>query len=512
MANASEKLAQSLSVLKRIQDSGKIALRAGDMGRTHRERLLKNGFIQKVMKGWYTSTRPGEAPGESTSWHICFWGFCSDYLNSRFRRSWCLSPEQSLSLHTGNWTVPRQLVVRSPKGSNKPTGLLHGTSILDLRLGLPADDEVTEISGEGFSGLRIMTLPAALTCCAPSLFAVRPLELRLALSMINDASDILPGLLEGGRSTVASRLAGAFRNIGRDGVADAIIDTMRSAGHAVYESDPFEEKTGLFFGAREVSPHINRVRMMWAGFREDVIKHFPKAPQSAVDTDTYLRRIDDIYAVDAYNSLSIEGYRVDVELIERVREGRWDPDGADKENRDALAARGYWQAFQAAKLTITDVLEGENPSEAVSDDFGKWYRELFGPSVAAGIIPVAELAGYRRVQVYIRGSMHVPPAHESVRELMPAFFDLLRNEKSPEARVVLGHFVFVYIHPFLDGNGRMARFLMNVMLAAGGYPWLVIPVKKRGRYMEALECASVGPNIVPFTKFLAELINRSILE
>ena len=509
MASASEKLARSLFVLKGIRDSGKIALRASDMSRTHRERLLKNGFIQMVMKGWYIPARPDEAPRESTSWHISFWGFCADYLNSRFKRSWCLSPEQSLSLHTGNWTVPRQLVLRSPRGSNKPTGLIHGTSVLDLRLKLPEENDITEISGEGFKGLRIMTLPAALIACAPSLFAVRPLELRLALSMMNDASDILPGLLEDGCSTVAGRLAGAFRNIGRGGVADAIIDTMRSAGHTVYESDPFEEKTGVSFGAREVSPHVNRVRMMWAGFREDVIRHFPKASRLAVDIKTYLRRIDDIYAADAYNSLSIEGYRVDVELIERVRKGKWNPDGADKEDRDALAARGYWQAFQAVRLTIIDVLEGKNPGEAVADDFGKWYRELFGPSVAAGIIGAAELAGYRRVPVYIRGSMHVPPGHESVRELMPTFFDLLRNEESHEVRVVLGHFVFVYIHPFVDGNGRMARFLMNVMLAAGGYPWLVIPVERRGRYMEVLEGASVGRNIVPFTEFLAELIKRN---
>ena len=130
--------------------------------------------------------------------------------------------------------------------------------------------------------------------------------------------------------------------------------------------------------------------------------------------------------------------------------------------------------------------------------------------MAAGIIGAAELAGYRRIPVYIRGSMHVPPAHESVRELMPAFFDLLRNEKSSEARVVLGHFVFVYIHPFVNGNGRMARFLMNVMLAAGGYPWLVIPIEKRGPYMETLEDASVGRNVVPFTKFLAGLIRRNL--
>jgi Fic family protein len=59
---------------------------------------------------------------------------------------------------------------------------------------------------------------------------------------------------------------------------------------------------------------------------------------------------------------------------------------------------------------------------------------------------------------------------------MPAFFDHLREEEHPGVRTVLGHWVFVYIHPYLDGNGRMGRFLMNVMLASGGYPWTVVPV------------------------------------
>ena len=58
---------------------------------------------------------------------------------------------------------------------------------------------------------------------------------------------------------------------------------------------------------------------------------------------------------------------------------------------------------------------------------------------------------------------------------MPAFFDLLGEEKEPSVRVVLGHFIFVYIHPYMDGNGRLGRFLINVMLAEGDYPWIVVP-------------------------------------
>ena len=81
---------------------------------------------------------------------------------------------------------------------------------------------------------------------------------------------------------------------------------------------------------------------------------------------------------------------------------------------------------------------------------------------------------------------------------MPAFFNLLRNEEHPAVRIVLGHFIFVYIHPYFDGNGRMGRFLMNVMMASGGYPWTVITVDKRDEYMNALEQASVNRDIVPF--------------
>ena len=77
-------------------------------------------------------------------------------------------------------------------------------------------------------------------------------------------------------------------------------------------------------------------------------------------------------------------------------------------------------------------------------------------------------------------------------------------------RIVLGHFIFVYIHPYFDGNGRMGRFLMNVMLASGGYPWTVIPVQRRNEYMDALEAASVNGNIEPFATFLGGLVRDNL--
>lgn len=505
MATPTDKLAASLAVLKELQDQGQVALRASDMSRTHRERLLKGGFIKEVMKGWYVPSRPDELAGESTSWYASFWAFCASYLESRFGDKWCVSAEQSISLHIGNYTVPRQLLVRSPRGNNKPTGLIHETSIFDVRLELPSviDREVKD-------GVRLYKLSAALLGCSQAQFAAWPTEMRAALSMVQNASELLSRLLDGGHSKIAGRLAGAFRNIGRERIADDITDAMRAAGYTVTESDPFEDQSPIVFGAREISPYVNRMRMDWARMREDVLRVFPKPSGLPSDATGYLKQVEEAYPNDAYNSLSIEGYKVSAALIEKVRSGKWNPDNNknDQDQRNALAARGYWQAFQAVKQSIKKVLSGQNAGRIADRDHAGWYRELFGPSVTAGILRAADLAGYRNGPVYIRRSMHTPPNTEAVRELMPSLFELLQQESEASVRVVLGHFMFVYIHPYMDGNGRMGRFLMNLMLASGGYPWTIVPLERRNDYMAALERASVDGSIKPFAKFLAELVRN----
>ncbi len=505
MPAPADKLAESLAILKELQDQGRVAIRTSDLTRTHRERLIATGFIREVMKGWYVPSRPDDPTGESTSWYASFWAFSAAYLSERFGDKWCLSPEQSISLHTGDWTVPKQLLVRAPKGGNKPTELLFGTSIFDVRLEVPPPADIAVLGG-----MKLYTLPAALIACAPSYFPAHAFTLRTALAMVSDASQVLGRLLDGGRSKVAGRLAGAFRNIGREQIADNIVGTMQSAGYTVNETDPFGAISPLPFGPRDTSPYVNRLRLSWAVMREDILKTFPAPPGLPKDPDAYMKQIEEIYVADAYNSLSIEGYKVNAELIERVRSGNWNPDSikGDKDHRDALAARGYFQAFQTVKQSIEKVLQGENAGTVADKDHAAWYRELFGPSVSAGILKPSDLAGYRNGPVYIGRSLHIPPNPEAVRELMPMFFELLGQENEPAVRVVLGHFMFVYIHPYFDGNGRMGRFLMNLMMASGGYPWTIIPLERRTDYMSALEAASVEQNIKPFSQFLSELVSK----
>src|ERR1035441_3229332 len=201
MPAPSEKLAQSLEMLRKLQSStGAAAIRSRDLTRTHRERLLANGFLQGVIKGWYIPSRPDEVKGESTAWYAFFWRFCAAYLQERFGTEWCLSPEQSLSLHAGSWTVPRQLVVRSPRARNKVTSLPHGTSLLDLRAALPAaeDRAVKE-------GMRIFSAESALVACSPNYFSSHSTDVRAVLPIIRDASGLLARLLQGGNTVIADR-------------------------------------------------------------------------------------------------------------------------------------------------------------------------------------------------------------------------------------------------------------------------------------------------------------------
>jgi hypothetical protein len=507
MATPAEKLADSLQELKALQDQGVVAIKSEMLSRTHRERLLKNKFIEEVYKGWYLAVPPAFNEGDSTVWFSNYWEFCVQYLEDRFGEDWCLSAEQSLMLHAGNTTIPSQLIVRSPKANNASTSLPYSTSLFLLKANLPDKNE--HLVNQG---IRMYSLPAALVRCSPSTYTQNPLDVRTVLSLVNDASEILALLLNGGHSVIAGRISGAFKNIGKEKIANTISETMIKAGYDSRVSDPFESQTHSLFSSRIRSPYEGRIKLMWMEMRETIIKQFPSEPGIPSDITSYIRSVEDIFITDAYHSLSIEKYRVTPEMIEKIRAGNWNSETnkTDSQQRDAMAARGYWDAFNSVKKSVKKILEKSNPGQVADEDHGEWYRELFGPSVVAGLLKPSDLSGYRNHQVYIGNSMHTPLNKEAVRDAMPVLFQLLEEEPSAAVRAVLGHFVFVFVHPYMDGNGRMGRFLMNAMLASGGYPWTVIPVEQRDSYMYALEQASTKQTIAPFTNFLAQLVDSGM--
>ena len=510
MAPPNEKLAASLAQLRELQKDGGRVFESKNLARVHRERLLKNGFLRQVIQGWLISTGPDVDKGDTAPWYASFWEFCSRYCDRRFGTNWNLSPEQSLMLHAENNVIPTQVVVYAPKGTNNARPLLFGTSIYDLKqnkkqVPTPADITIKD-------GLRLFSPAASLVRVPEAFFARSPAEAQIALTSIRDASEVLSRLLDGGHSAIASRLAGALRRIGRPGLADDVVKTMKAAGYEVRESDPFAPQQALALLKPGTAPAVGRILAMWNSARAHVLEFAPPAPGLPTSKDTYLNFVDEIYKSDAYHSLSIEGYTVTSELIERVRSGHWDPERnkTDHESLNALAARGYWEAFQIVKDSVARLLDGAQPGRLARDAHRDWFRALFQPAVAVGHVRPGALAGYREHPIYIKGSRHVPPRWESVPDAMTTLFDLLENESEPFVRAVLGHWLLGYIHPFFDGNGRIARFLMNAMLASGGYPWTVIRVDDRADYMRGLEEASVEGNVRPFANFIADRLHGSL--
>jgi hypothetical protein len=504
MAAPNEKLAQSLAELAKLQAQGARVIRSAQLSRTHKERLIKGGFLDEVFKGWYLPSRPGEHLASTAAWFAGMRNFISGYCDHRFGGDWHLSPEQSLQLRSGERALPRQLQIWTKAGHNQLVALPHGCSLFLYRAPrvLPSKAEPDE------GGLRLVELAPALVAVGAGFFQQQTLAARIALSLVEDSAELLTVLLNGSHSVVAGRLAGALRALGRAVHADNIVSTMKSADYVVIETSPFDVIPPALPGGRPESPYVQRLRLAWANMREVVIGNLPAPSALPTDINATLKELEDRYVSDAYHSLSIEGYRVTPELIERVRSGKWDPDGPDKGARDAMAAKGYFQAHTEVAAFIKRELSHANPTYALRDPLGSWHRALFSPSVQAGLLKSSDLAGWRNDQVYIRGAMHVPLPKEAVRDCMPVLFELISAEQHPGVRAVLGHFFFVYIHPYMDGNGRLGRFLMNAMLVTGGYMWTVVPVEQRKQYMDALEEASTGHDIAGFSAFLGQLIRE----
>ena len=123
-----------------------------------------------------------------------------------------------------------------------------------------------------------------------------------------------------------------------------------------------------------------------------------------------------------------------------------------------------------------------------------------------------QLGIYRKVQVFIRGVEWLPSKPEEVASEMAKLLSWYTKNKDKLHPLILSaylHVTFEMIHPFVDGNGRVGRLLMNFILHKNGFPMVNIPHKKRYQYYELLETAQVNGNLKPFIEFLYKLIIES---
>jgi Fic family protein len=119
---------------------------------------------------------------------------------------------------------------------------------------------------------------------------------------------------------------------------------------------------------------------------------------------------------------------------------------------------------------------------------------------------------YRKNNVIISGASHVPPDFTQVPDLMESFIETYKSnfiKLHPVEKAARVHVDFVKIHPFIDGNGRTARLLMNLELMKSGFPPVILPVEKRLSYYEFLDLAHTKNDYQPFLKLIAEIVKES---
>lgn len=120
-----------------------------------------------------------------------------------------------------------------------------------------------------------------------------------------------------------------------------------------------------------------------------------------------------------------------------------------------------------------------------------------------------QIGKYRECQVYIRGADFIPPKPSEVEKEMRRLINWYKRNKNKLHPVIIAayfHSAFESIHPFVDGNGRAGRLLMNLMLHKAGFPMIDIPVRVRIRYFKALEVARKG-NLREFLKLIIEFMS-----
>lgn len=498
-------LAKALQALKEVTDKRQSAvIESEDLDRAYRELLVDTGFLEPIMRGWLAVSKPGARRRVEATWGSVYWDFVAQYLKKRFGDQYWLDAIASLRIHAENRKVPRQLVVCVTANVNAKVDLPNETSLYIYSTKKPSSPTAIIVKDK----LRMLSQEATIAHLPVSAWTDASLDAAAVLASIRGNSTLLRAILEDGKVVRAGSVAGALRQLGRYADADIILSSLRNARHDIRENAPFEAGISAKFDTRRPPKAAAcRITLMWAKMRSDVLKAFTRQPRKINDIEAYLKEIDDRYVSDAYNSLRIEGYQVSADLVEKVTAGNWKPetDAPNFDTQNTLSARGYWLAFNEVKADIIHILENEQAGPLLWKRHQEWFKAMFQPHGATNIRKNQELAGYRNSPIYLFGSGHVPYSPEAVLDGMEALFECIKNEDDPRVKAVVAPFLFTYIHPYSDGNGRNARFLMNALLAEGGYSWTVIPYDRRDEYMAALEAASSKDDIHPLAAFIAEL-------
>ena len=199
-----------------------------------------------------------------------------------------------------------------------------------------------------------------------------------------------------------------------------------------------------------------------------------------------------------YNSNAIEGNTLNLRETQLVIQEGITVRG--KSLREHLEARNHPEAIAYVEKLV------QKGSTIEEDDILNIHKLLIRG------IDDQNAGKYRIGQVRVAGASFMPPPADRVKPMINELLQTLKqnpDELGPMELVAFFHHKLAYIHPFLDGNGRTARLLMNVILVRNGYPFTVLLKVDRPKYLRALSEADNG-NLVPFANFVARSVERSL--
>lgn len=205
-----------------------------------------------------------------------------------------------------------------------------------------------------------------------------------------------------------------------------------------------------------------------------------------------IKNIDEDFNIKyIYNSNAIEGNTLTLKETKVVLDGIT---VGGKTIREHFEVLNHAEAI----LYIEDMVKNK---EELSEYFIKSIHNLILKNIDN------DNAGrYRNQDVVISGAEHIPPSHIFVKEKMEAFINWYKDCKDmhPALKAAKIHVDFVGIHPFIDGNGRVSRLIMNLELLKNGYQAINIKNDKKSQYYEALDIAHCHNDYSKFYKLVAE--------
>lgn len=225
--------------------------------------------------------------------------------------------------------------------------------------------------------------------------------------------------------------------------------------------------------------------------KKRLLDHIRPLSKSALD------KLKERFIVEwTYNSNAIEGNTLTLNETKLVLERGLTIKG--KSLREHFEAINHKDAIAHLESIIVN-------KEPITEDLIKKLHAL----ILKGIND-SEAGIYRNVRVRILGAVFTPPDSLKIPVLISDLIGWLKTEKSHTIEIAaLAHYKLVRIHPFIDGNGRCARLLMNLILMRSGFPPAVVLNTERKKYYDRLKKADAG-DLKPFVDMMAQSVERSL--